>query len=288
MSQRILDKLTLQDNYLNRHNLRSLDSVSSVFFFFLMREPAIYWHAVPKRNSIAGLYITSPWCSAHANSFENRPPYTNVNHQNGRALTSARSSVSQIVGYSRRCRCRRSRETNIFPQASRGGNSLPEYTRLAFGIVSRTLERELDDPFLPNDCKYRQICGIVGQIELQRTSLCGSALLCSSAFHAFTRTHAIADRDSRANRRWSCSTTKSLFEGCGPPLPCAFLHSPVVLHYRTDTIWNSISLCVFPMNNIGGISRSRRLHDRDSNNRTRTPRYRKLLIPPLGRAISPI
>lgn len=146
--------------------------------------------AVPRRNIITGRYITSPRCSAHANSFENRPLYTDVNHQNGRALTSARFPVSQIVGYSRRCRCRRSRETNIFP---RGGCSSPKY---ALGVWhSQAVLSSSSIPFYQYDRKYRRICGIVGQIELQRTGLCGS----SPFGRAFSRTHthAIADHDSR-------------------------------------------------------------------------------------------
>lgn len=68
---------------------------------------------------------------------------------------------SKIVSYSRRALS--SQETNIFPRASRGGNSFSK-TRVAFDI---TLECG-DNPLLPSDCKYRRICEIVGQIELQR------------------------------------------------------------------------------------------------------------------------
>jgi len=104
-------------------------------------------------------------CSAHG-KVRKSPLYTNINRQNVRALISVPSSVhkSKIVGYSRRAFCRQSHETNIFPRASREGNSLSK-TRAAFDI---TLEYG-DNPFLPNDCKYRRICGMVGQIELQRT-----------------------------------------------------------------------------------------------------------------------
>lgn len=58
---------------------------------------------------------------------------------------------SKIVSSSRRALS--SQETNIFPRASRGGNSFSK-TRAAFDI---TLECG-DNPLLPSDCKYRRIC----------------------------------------------------------------------------------------------------------------------------------
>jgi len=104
-------------------------------------------------------------CSVHG-KVRKSPSYTDINRQNVRALISVSSFVyiSQKSSVTADAHCRQSQETNIFPLAPRGGNFFSK-TRAAFDI---TLECG-DNPFLPNDCKYRRICGIVGQIELQRT-----------------------------------------------------------------------------------------------------------------------
>lgn len=104
-------------------------------------------------------------CSVHE-KVRKSPSYTDINRQNVRALISVSSFVyiSQKSSVTADAHCRQSQKTNIFPLAPRGRNFFSK-TRAAFDI---TLECG-DNPFLPNDCKYRRICGIVGQIELQRT-----------------------------------------------------------------------------------------------------------------------
>lgn len=207
---------------------------------------------------------------------ENRksPFHIDVNHQNGNrahlSLSVAALPVSQIVGYSR-CEplCCRSHETNIFLQASRRGNSFSK-TRVVWRS-RQSLFRRLQ---IPTD-----FTEIVDQIELQREPVFSSKHRAPFAptTRAFTHTH------SRSLSSSFSLVTDPVFDNkIGPRRAPAFLclslypfaSSPEpTLPFGIQSVWY-----VFPMNNIGGVAKSCRLHDHDSNNRTRTLRYRGLLI----------
>lgn len=141
------------------------------------------------------------------------------------------------------------RVKQIFFYGLRGGNTY--FLRRMHGVWCYDWERI--DLFLPNDWKYWRICRIVAEIELQRTSFSWHPLQIGTNLGIYLYLH---DCNGRATCHRSFSTIKSVFS-----FVYAFLYSSVVFHYRTVAILNSISLYIFPMNNIDGVSRSRRLHE---------------------------
>lgn len=188
-------------------------------------------------------------------------------------------------------------ETNIFPLPPKTGreffleNTRCVWTSFTFYRAQRAISFFTGQfhEYASTDLRNRRSNWIAKSyiVSVRQLLLSEKRGVKCSRWYAFTHMLAIAIV--------SCNSSLILFgnenrpsadlaRACERAYPRLSLHSTyVVLHYGTDAIWNSISLCVFPMNNIGSVSRPRRLHDRDSNNRTGTPRYRKLLIPPQGR-----
>lgn len=190
--------------------------------------------------------------------------YTGINRHNGRALISGALLPvykSKIVGYSRRALSSIARN-KYFSTFERHGIPFQKHAR-RLTLRSRVWRQSL----------FTKRSQISTDLWNRRSNWIAKNRRFVEAFPSKARndTRVYAHIRTGHDRR----VTRHRFDnGIGLERTSAFLrrtflHPIVVLHYRTDAIWNSISLYVFPMNNIGSVSKSCRWHDHDSNSRPR-------------------
>lgn len=176
--------------------------------------------------------------------------------------------ISQKSSVTADAHCRQSHETNIFLRgASRGGNSFSKNTRGVWHCARVWWQSLFTERLqISTDLRNRRLNWIAKDLSSWQPFRWKHACL-------RTRTR---DRDRRVTDpriRHQNRSPKSLRF-----LARTFPHPIAVLHYRTDAIWNSISLYVFPMNNIGSVSKSCRWHIATWIIGRECVVYRKLLI----------
>lgn len=228
-------------------------------------------------------------CSAHG-MVRKSPLYTNINRQNGRALISVPSFVykSKIVGYSRRALSSIARNKYFSTGLERREFLLENtHTRGVWHLRSSVVTIPFSERLqISTDLRNRRLNWIAKNPSSSWQPFCHVSVT-ARVFTRNAHTHAYIAIAIAIDELLVTDPLRIRQQTRFPKslrfLARAFLHPIAVLHYRTNAIWNSISLYVFPMNNIGSVSKSCRWHDRDSNNRTRTLRYRKLLILMLDR-----